>query len=59
VILVKVFSKATISVKMPHPNLRMLLKHEKENIGHEKKESNHLDFGASSGHYHYPKTEFN
>jgi len=44
---------------MPHPNLRMLLKHEKENIGHEKKESNHLDFGASSGHYHYPKTEFN
>ena len=43
---------------MPHPNLRMLLKHEKENIGHEKKEPNHLDQGNAEGLYHYLKTEF-
>jgi len=59
VILVKVFSKATISVKMPHPNLRMLLKHEKEKSDHENKETGHLDQGNAEGHYHYPKTEFN
>jgi hypothetical protein len=58
VILVKVFSKATISVKMPHPNLRMLLKHEKENACHEKGKSNHLDLRNPSGLYHYLKTEF-
>ena len=44
---------------MPHPNLRMLLKHEKENFDHEKKESNHLDRGNHCGLYHYRQTEFN
>jgi len=52
VILVKVFCKATISVKMPHPNLRMLLKHEKENFDHEKRVANHLDPAKFSGQYH-------
>jgi len=44
---------------MPHPNLRMLLKHEKEKSDHENKETGHLDLGNAEGHYHYPKTEFN
>jgi len=43
---------------MPHPNLRMLLKHEKENACHEKGKSNHLDLRNPSGLYHYLKTEF-
>jgi hypothetical protein len=37
---------------MPHPNLRMLLKHENENFGHEKKDANHLDPAKLSGQYH-------
>ena len=41
---------------MPHPNLRMLLKHEKENFDREKKEANHLDLAIPNGQYHYVLT---